>query len=46
MVAMFVTLEVSKLNAWLNALAPPNIIAMFVTLEVSKLNAWLNDLAL
>ena len=39
---MLVTLEVSKLSRWLNALAYWNMYCMFVTLEVSKLSGWLN----
>eukprot|EP00964_Phaeocystis_antarctica_P041074 scaffold23484_cov46-Phaeocystis_antarctica.AAC.2 len=39
---MSVTLDVSKLSGWLNALASRNIWRMVVTLEVSKLSGWLN----
>ena len=39
---MVVTLDVSKLSGWLNALASRNIWHMVVTLEVSKLSGWLN----
>ena len=42
MVAMVVTLDVSKLSGWLNADARRNICCMSVTLDVSKLNGWLN----
>ena len=39
---MSMTLEVSKLSGWLNALALMNIWYIVVTLEVSKLSGWLN----
>ena len=38
MCCMVVTLEVSKLSGWLNALALRNMYRMVVTLEVSKLS--------
>ena len=37
MLAMFVTMEVSRLSGWLKACAPENILYMVVTLEVSQL---------
>ena len=42
MLVVVVTLEVSKLNGWLNADARKNMLVMVVTLEVSKLSGWLN----
>ena len=44
MLAMSVTLAVSKFRGWLNDTAS-NMLAMSVTLEVSKLRGWLNDTA-
>ena len=42
MLAMFVTLEVSRLRGWSNADAYPNMLPMYDTLEVSRLSGWLN----
>jgi len=39
---VFVTRDMSKRSAWLNAVASPNMRRMFVTLDVSKLSGWLN----
>ena len=39
---MFVTLDVSKLSGWLNAVALANMRLMVVTLDVSRLSGWLN----
>jgi len=41
----FVTLDVSQLSGWLNALAPRNISPMIVTRDVSQSSGWLNRTA-
>ena len=42
MLFMIVTLDVSKLSGWLNAVALANMRLMVVTLDVSRLSGWLN----
>jgi hypothetical protein len=42
---MSVTLDVSRLSGWLNALAFWNMYCMLVTLDVFRLSGWLNAYA-